>query len=230
MASRSSLSESYALESVIERMIAQACCCLPGIVEDFNPGPPPIAKVVPAIKRKVIGENKPRYIKMPVILNVPVVVPFSQSAGLLMTLPVKKGDEGLIVFSDRMIDEFVEKGGFQSPECCGPENETTEPRAHSLTDAIFIPGIISKPQGKDIVDWKLDAIEIRNRDRSAFISLGTNGAIRMKSPVGVFFDAPTVNATNEIIGKDVRTHEGFDANPHLHSDVMPGSANTGTYV
>lgn len=181
MADKMVPSELCASESMMLALIAQASCCLPGIVEEFKPGPPPIAKVIPAIMRKITEDDSVRYIKMPVILNVPVDVPFAQNAGLLLTLPIRKGDEGLIVFADRFIDNFVEKGGFQPPECCGADNKTTEPRAHSLTDAIFIPGVISKKWGREIKDWNLDAVELRNLDRSAFISLGTDKNIVMQT-------------------------------------------------
>lgn len=173
MASRLFPSDSEALESIINRMVAQASFCLPGIIEEFNPGPPQIAKVVPAIMRKVTDGETVQYMEMPVILNVPVVVPFAQAAGLLLTVPIKKGDEGLIVFADRMIDNFVEKGKFRPPECCGSDNKTTEPRAHSLTDAIFIPGIISKPQA--VENWNPDAMELRTRDGKNYVRVGSGG-------------------------------------------------------
>ena len=193
MASRLFPSESDALESIIGRMLAQAAFCLPSIVEEFKPGPPPIAKVIPAIMRKVMKNGKASYVKMPVILNVPVVVPFAQTAGLLMTLPIKKGDEGLMIFSDRMIDNFVEKGGFQPPECCGADNKTTEPRAHSLTDAIFIPGIVAKKKwGEKIKSWSLDAVEIRNLDRTCFFSMNKNCNIAMQTTGDV-----TINVDGE---------------------------------
>ena len=186
MASRVFPSESEALEAIIHRMIGAACFCLPGAIEEFDAGTQ-IAKVCPAVKAKAIRDCEQgcevEYVKMPCLWNVPVVVPFAQADGLLLTLPLKKGDEGLILFADRMIDNFVEKGGCQPPECCGADNKTTEPRAHSLTDAIFIPGVISKPQA--VPDWNMNAMEIRNRPRTCFISLGTDGNIEMETTADV---------------------------------------------
>jgi hypothetical protein len=172
MASRVYPSESDALESIIEKMLAQANFCLPGIVEEFN-ADTQMAKVVPAIKRKVTDGEKVEYVKMPIILSVPIVLPCVQIAGLLLTLPIRKEDEGMIFFSDRFIDNFVEKGGFQPPEACGGDNKTTEPRAHSLTDAQFFPGVITKPHAKRIPNWNTEAMELRTFDGKNFIRLGS---------------------------------------------------------
>lgn len=213
MASRMFPSESSAVESIVSRMIGEASFCLPGIIEEFDPGPPPIAKVYPAIMRKTMPGNQVKYVRMPLLLTVPVVVPFAQTSGLLITLPIKKGDEGVILFADRMIDNFVEKGGCQPPECCGADNETTEPRAHNLTDAIFIPGIIAKPNGKKILAWNTEAIEIRNQDRSCFISMGTDKNITIK----------TTGSMNITLGGEFKVQATGDAtmngaNVHLNED------------
>lgn len=172
MASRVFPTESEAQESTIERMLAEAFCCLPGVVEKFDAATQ-LAEVTPAIQRKIIQRNgKPKYEKIKPITKVPVVVPYVQKLGLLITLPIAKGDEGILVFSDRMIDNFVKKGGIQPPECCGADNQTTEPRAHSIIDAIFIPGIITKPNV--VKSWNNEALEIRNKDRTCFFSMNKN--------------------------------------------------------
>ncbi len=195
MASRIFPSESESLESIISQMLAQANFNLPGIVEEFN-SDTQMAKVIPAIKRKVVDGKKIEYVKMPIILNVPIVIPCVQMAGLLLTLPIRKGDEGTIFFSDRFIDNFVEKGGFQPPECCGADNKTTEPRAHSLTDAQFFPGIITKPNA--IPNWNTEAMELRTKDGKNYIRLGP-GDYGIRLTTGGGFDAG---------GSDIRMQNG----------------------
>lgn len=215
MASRFFPTESDAQESIIARMLAQACFAIPGIIEEFN-AKTQIAKVYPAIKRKTINGDSVKYVKMPVILNVPVVVPFAQTVGLLITLPIKKKDEGLIIFADRMIDEFVEKGECQPPECCGADNKTTEPRAHSLTDAIFVPGIISKP--KAVPNWSTEAIEIRNRDRTCFFSMNKNCNITIQTTgnTSTYCKNAEVNATGAV---DISGRGGVNINPPSAASV-----------
>lgn len=216
---------------MMQAVAAELRCALPGFIEEFDPETN-LAKVRPAIKAKISIDGEIKYEKLDVIIRVPVVIPYGQIAKLCLTVPIKKGDECTLVFSDRMIDNFIKEGAkggeCVAPECCGGANKTSEPRTHSLADAICFPGCVSQPY--KIPEWNTEAIELRNYDRTAYISLDTDGKLSIKAPGGMHIDAPTVNATHEIIGEDVRTHEGFDANPHLHSDVQPGGGNTGTYV
>ena len=48
-----------------------------------------------------------------------------------------------------------------------------QPRGHSLTDAIFIPGLSS--DAAQIADYSTEAIELRDRERKSYISLGPDG-------------------------------------------------------
>lgn len=181
MAARVFPSESYALETIMESKIAEACVCMPGIVQEWDAAKQ-VAKVLPAIRRKVFKDGKPVYEDMPVLHCVPVVIPFSQNAGCLLTVPIRKGDEGILIFADRALDMFQTKGGCQPPECCGGENETTEPRAHSLTDAVFVPGIITRPNV--VPKWNDKGIELRDKERKNFIHVGEDG-IRLTSGGGL---------------------------------------------
>ena len=64
------------------------------------------------------------------IYNVPVLFPRSRKAAV--TFPLEKGDTVLLVFAERSLDEWIEKGGNKvSPE---------DPRRHDMSDAIAIPG------------------------------------------------------------------------------------------
>lgn len=231
MSDRRFANENAAMVDMVESIVSQMRFALPGIIEEFDVNTN-LAKVKSAIQAKWYEDGKPVYKDFPIVEQVPVMIQYAPTQCLCMTLPLKKGDPCLLIFSDRMIDNFVKefkKGGNPvKPECCGGANKTTEPRMHHLTDAICLPGLYGQPD--KIKNWNPNAIEIRNSDRTAYFSLNKNGSIYMKAPGGVFIDTPTVRATHEIIGEDVRTHEGFDANPHLHGGIMPGPANTGTHI
>lgn len=171
---------------------------MPGIVEEFD-AETNLVKVTPAIKAKISVDGKVEYKKLPLILKVPVVIPCAQNAGLCLTIPIKKGDDCLLIFSDRMIDNFVKDGtvnGPVSPECCGGDNKTSEPRMHHLTDAVCIPGILSIPT--KIPNWNPEHMELRTKDGKNFIRVGSGGyGIRLTSGGG--FD-------NE--GADIRMQGG----------------------
>jgi hypothetical protein len=163
--------------------------CRPGFVEKFDAATQ-LAEVTPAIMMKYSVDGKVEYRKLPKLENVPVVIPFVQTLGLALTLPIKPGDECLLVFCDRGMDDFLEKGAQQGnakPEACGGENKTTEPRMHHLADAICIPGIISLPQV--LPAWSTEAIELRNRDRTAYISLNANTNIAIQTTGNIAIQA-----------------------------------------
>ena len=110
---------------------------------------------------------------MPLISNVPVA--FQRAEKAHFSLPLSVGDTGLIIFSERSIDLWLERG-----VCVDPE----DPRKFHLSDAIFFPGVSPKTkalerQGKD------DSVEIRND--KAFIELQTSGKFKIS------------NGTNELI-------------------------------
>jgi hypothetical protein len=71
-------------------------------------------------------------VSVPVITNVPIVWP--GAGGFRLTFPIAVGDTVLLVFSDRSLDLWLEKGGEVDPK---------DPRRHTLSDAIAIPGLRS---------------------------------------------------------------------------------------
>ncbi|OQY32021.1 MAG: hypothetical protein B6241_12405 [Spirochaetaceae bacterium 4572_59] len=102
---------------------------LPGYIENYDPTSR-TASVVPAMKKKYKSGKE---LAMPVIHNVPVQFPASKAASV--SFPLEKGDEGMILFSERSIDQWMESGRAGLPE---------DPRRYSLDDAFFIPGTFSR--------------------------------------------------------------------------------------
>jgi len=172
MADNNCVSPNEAFGLQFWRMMTQVRCAMPGVIQSFDPATQ-TATAQPAIKMRVnLGEGV-KQMDLPVITNIPVVLPFAQTAGLLMTLPIKAGDECLLIFSDRSIDNFLQMGGVQPAVGAGPDDTTTTPRSHSLTDAICIPGVVSNP--KAVPEYNADNIEIRDKERKQYISLGPQG-------------------------------------------------------
>lgn len=170
-----------ALDRLVRGIAGGLYFCRPGYIEKFD-AENQLAEVTPAVMLKYSADDSVEYRKMPKLINVPVVVPFVQTLGLALTLPIRPGDECLLVFADRFIDDFIENGaqsGCAKPEAKGGRNSNTEPRAHHLTDAICIPGIVTQPQ--ILPDWNTEAVEIRNRPRTAYISLRPDGDIAIRT-------------------------------------------------
>lgn len=56
----------------------------------------------------------------------------SVPSGASLVLPVAKGDTGLLIFCDSSLDVWLARGGLVDP---------LDDRHHSLSDAVFIPGL-----------------------------------------------------------------------------------------
>ena len=171
MADYSSCSPTEAFRVDFRAEASQLRVAMPGIIRSFDPATQ-TASVQPALKMTVSVGDGVRHVDPPVINNVPVVLPFAQGAGLLLTLPTRPGDECLLVFGDRAIDFFLMTGGMQASDT-GEDGEISSPRQHHLTDGICIPGIISNPQA--VPKYSTTHIEMRDRAREHFISLGPDG-------------------------------------------------------
>lgn len=133
---------------------------LPGIVKAFDPKTQ-TAKVQPAIMRLWRdGGWKP----LPECVDCPVSFP--RYGNFVITGPVSIGDEGLLKFSERSIDNWWAKGGVQ---------EQSEMRMHDLSDGFFEPGYSSK--GRVPSSIATDALEIRTLDGQTMFRLEPTAAI-----------------------------------------------------
>lgn len=100
--------------------------CLPCKVDQFYAADQTV-DLVPLSKD---FKNDGTYVNIPMLCGVPVQFPGGS------TFPVIKGDEGVVVFADKSIDEWVANGAAMDP---------TDPRSHHLSDGLFLPGFRSTP-------------------------------------------------------------------------------------
>lgn len=98
-------------------------------------------------------------VKIPTLLDVPVVIP--QGGGFALTIPIKIGDECLVVFSDMCINEWFDAGGIN--------NVQQVLRRHDLSDAICIPGPSSQPNV--IMAYQTSALEMRTKAGDVKVSV-----------------------------------------------------------
>jgi len=139
-----------ALRSAVDGALKDVHTCLPGIVTAFDANTQ-TAQVRPAIKRIFVEEGA---VNLPLCVDVPVQFP--AGGNVVFTFPVAAGDECLLVFSERAIDYWWEKGGVQLP---------AEYRLHDLSDAFAIVGVSSKAR-KLSPPASTSVAEIRTRDGS----------------------------------------------------------------
>ena len=250
-------SEAFGLQ--FDRMAGQIRCAMPGVIQSFDPESQ-TAEVLPAIPMKVNLGDGVKQLQLPVIKNVPMVLPFAQGAGMLLTLPIKPDDECLLIFSDRAIDNFVRSGGVQ-PTVTTENEDTTAPRCHHLSDAIFIPGCISNPQA--VPEYNTENIELRDRERKHYISIGTDpegititdgtatwnmnkGMVTLNAPNGIRETSESdvsrvTSACHELVGVNIDVGCGrtnfmdgpFDIGRTGAENIIRGATTTavdGTYI
>lgn len=130
----SNVNEDPTLQQVIRDAIKAGLLdvhtALPARIETYDAGTQK-ANIQPLLKKKYKGVNGEEA-NLPVITNVPVQWVSASSGSAYMTFPLKKGDIGIALFSERSLDKYLSgKGEIVSP---------ADPRTHDISDAFFIPG------------------------------------------------------------------------------------------
>jgi len=115
-----------AIKFCINHSLAHVHTAIPGVVESFNGE---YASVKPSIKM-IYTDGKE--LELPTILKAPVMFPQTSRGGL--TFDIEKGDPVLILFSEKSLEVWLNKGGV-----CSPGNF----RRFDLSDAFVIPGLFS---------------------------------------------------------------------------------------
>jgi len=155
------------LQQVIQRLLYGVNTSIPGTVQSFDSTnqtvivTPNIRQIVTALNGTSIKQQ------LPDLIQVPCVFPYSTSTGFSLTFPVGKGDQCLIIFSQRSIDNWHKYGRVQDPV------ELTMPRAHSLCDGIAIVGLIALPNA--IPSWQNDGVVMRNTNLGRYVKVSNAG-------------------------------------------------------
>lgn len=154
---------------------------------------------------------------MTALVDVPAQFP--HAGGFCITVPIKAGDEGLVVFSSRCIDGWYASGGQSKP---------LDNRINDLSDGFFIVGCNSVPN--KIPDFYNDGASMQTDDGSTYIRL-TEGTIYIKGNIeqeGNFNQSGgNTNSTGTITAEDVKTNKGIDLNKHIQVGVQSGNSTTG---
>ena len=121
------------LNAVKDSALYDIRVAMPGIVDSWNAGQQTVT-VQLAIREKVTSGGTTQEVDIPLLVDVPVVMPHAGGYGLYF-VPAK-GDECLVVFSDACIDGWWQSGGVQTQ---------VDKRRHDLSDGFAIMGCWSQP-------------------------------------------------------------------------------------
>lgn len=200
-------------DKLIKRVLNQLHSACIGIVTAVNLDEQTL-EAIPATKIKVLNKNfEESDENLPLIVDIPFVFP--KSGGYSITMPIKEGDECLLIFTDADFSAWWQNGGVQSPQTAFK---------HHLSNAVAIVGISSLKTA--VSNYNPNAIEIRNADASEKISLSA-GNITLKSATITLDGNVTTTGTSNL--QRTTTIQGKEFLAHAHSNGNEG-ANTGGVV
>lgn len=195
---------------------------LPGIVQSVTvSGGVPVASVQLAIKGYDSNPDGTRtFHDIPILPHCPIVFP--RGGGYSMTFPIKKGDECMVQFASRSLDEWWQTGKGQPPY---------DFRKHDLSDGVCFVGLTSR--AKPLSGISTSTAQFRSDDGATMVELDAAGhAVRIVGSGGITLDGP-VHATGAITADSTITAKGdvkagsISLQSHKHSGVQPGSGMTG---
>ncbi len=150
-----------------------------GEVTQFHATKPPRVSVQIAMKRLYEGADEA--VLIPILEDVPIVYP--GAGDWWLTFPVVKGSNVVLLFNDRSLAEWLDRGGLVEP---------MSTRKFSLSDAIAIAGILPDPDNFNSIDT--DGIALRKKDNSLFLKLLNSGVTARLADMDVEITADEIKA------------------------------------
>lgn len=204
------------LKDSFREFMKGVCTSVPGHVLTFDSASQ-LAQIQVGIQRVDLNGVA---VAIPPIIEVPVGF---AGGGFCIEYQIDPGCEGLIHFSQRCVDGWIQTGGV----AVNPIG-----RFHNLQDAFFSPGYRSVPNA--LPAFQNNGVRLRNlagtqfawlkNDGSIFIENGS-GHIRMAADGTVTINGAVISAAG-----NVTTAAGISLNTHIHSGVQAGPSNTGVPV
>ena len=238
-----------AITDTLKRDIMLAInCARVGTIVSFDPGAagvrPPTATVQIAQQQvtSVDFEGNQTLAPFSELTLVPVLFP--GGGGYSLTFPVEPGDECLLIFHDRELDNWYLNGAGLAPSL---------PRLHDLADAIALVGMRSSPRA--LASISTNTVQLRSDDASTYIEVAGSQIVNIVAPGGVNVTTPTftvngkavitetiqventgaaatastVNGGFSVTGGDI-VADGISLKTHVHGGVQTGSGDTGAPV
>ncbi len=192
------------------------CTSIPGHVLSFDPVQQ-IAQVQIGIQRVDLDGAT---FSVPPIIETPVCFPGS---GPTLEFKIEPNCEGVIIFSQRCIDGWMQSGGVAPNPLA---------RFHDMQDAMFIPGIRSKPRA--IKSFSNNGVRMRNEAGDVFAWLKDDGVISISNGSGSFemlaSGEVVINGLRITVDGDAITPDGISLRNHRTSGVTAGNQVSGVPV
>jgi len=215
------------LQSLVKQALYDARVAMPGVVQSFDAAKQTVT-VQLAVREKINQNLVPTDVDVKLLVDVPIVLP--RGGGFSLTLPVKAGDECLVVFGDRCIDSWWQNGGT--------ENAQAAKFCHDIGDGFAVLGPWSQP--RVLPNYSQDAVQLRSDDGQTLIEINGPEANITAQASGCSVNIQTSNGDVNITaaaGGNVSidadgdvTIQGKNWLAHKHSGVQTGGGQTGGVV
>jgi len=185
-------------------MMKDVATSIPGYILAFDPETQ-LAQLQIGIERvDIAGEvfNPPPLIECPVYIY---------GGAFSVEIQIDIGIEGVILFSQRCIDGWVNSGGVAPNPML---------RFHDFSDAYFLPGLRSQPN--KLSSYSNNGVKLRNKDGTQYVWLQNDGSVKIKAN-NVEIDAPVTTTSSFIINSGATP---IDLTTHVHGGVEPGGGTT----
>lgn len=220
----------------LDDLHARIWTMLPAIIEavEWNNGAPYV-KAKPAVMGRFINSDHAiKWEDLPLLQHCPLWFP--RGGGYSLTFPIQQGDECMIIFSCRSLDEWYSQGK------AAPAYDT---RMTDLSDGVAIVGLTS--QKRPLQNISTNSTQLRSDDGKNVIDVN-NGNITITASNEISFNVGGTNVTinnngiscnkgitaqnnittqGSITASGNVTGGGISLNSHTHGGVQPGGGNTG---
>lgn len=201
---------------MVRRMMLQVHTCIPGIIRTFDPASQ-TCSVSPAIKMRIKRPDGTfAFEELPIIVNAPLVFP--NAGGFYITLPVQAGDNCLLLFSERALDNWHDLGGVQPPE-----NEAVVSRNHDLTDALVL--LAPVPLSESVANYSTVGVSVRNEDNSMRMTVEATKVGLYGGSNSIVVDSTGITFTGNVAvsgSGTLKRGSGPDLFAHRHTDPQGG--------
>jgi hypothetical protein len=150
-----------------EKITSELRVSVPGIIQSFDAATQTVT-VQPALRERIVVDGEIRVVNLPLLVDVPIQLP--RAGNFVLTMPIKAGDECLVVFADMCIDAWFSNSGVQSQ---------IEKRRHDLSDAFAIIGVWSQPN--KLINYSTSGAQLRNEAGTSYVEI-KDSEINIVSP------------------------------------------------
>lgn len=166
MTAKQTAKQSTLVKSTFRELMKGVNTSIPGHVLAFDPDTQ-LAQIQVGIERT---DQNGAINSVPPIIEVPVHFPGDDFA---VEYQIDPGCEGLIHFSQRCIDGWLQSGGIAPNPIA---------RFHNMQDAFFVPGF--RPLSDVLPSFQNNGIRLRNKAGNQFVWLKNDGSIFVENPAG----------------------------------------------